>query len=68
MPSELDRRALENTHLDARASYACLQWGSVNSYRVGAIMRKHELWTVAICLGVIVGTGVMVYRFLQPML
>ena len=35
---------------------------------VGAIMVKQQLWTIAICLGVIVGTGVMLYRFLQPML
>jgi hypothetical protein len=31
-------------------------------------MVKQQLWTIAICLGVIVGTGVMLYRFLQPML
>jgi hypothetical protein len=31
-------------------------------------MLKQQLWTIAICLGVIAGTGVLVYRFLQPLM
>ena len=31
-------------------------------------MLKEQLWTVAVCLVILAGTGGMVYRFLQPML
>jgi hypothetical protein len=31
-------------------------------------MLKEQLWTIAVCLVVLAGVGVMVYRFFQPML
>lgn len=29
---------------------------------------KEQLWTIAVCLVILAGTGVMVYRFLEPLL
>jgi hypothetical protein len=29
---------------------------------------REQLWTIAVCVVILAGTGVMAYRFLQPML
>ena len=35
---------------------------------MGDGMSSGQVWTIVICLGIIAWTGLMVYRFLQPML